>query len=159
MAQINNYSRNGNITLITYNPRYPWFDEEDYKKLETAAINRGLTWQAKTQFMDEAYQHYYPQVLNSHKLDERQVEINKNVAETGNAILNWNKTAEWNMKLVDLAQTAKRVKWIAYDYPDDQLIDTMKSNIPNWDNLLLNYLNDWDKELLYQAWLLETERT
>lgn len=157
MPQINNYSGSWTTNLITFNPRYPWFDEDDYKKLETAAMNRWLTWQAKTQFMDEAYQHYYPQVLNSHKLDERQVEINKGVAENGNAVLNWNKTAQWNMKLVDLAQTAKRVKWIAYDYPDDQLIETMKSNIPNWDKLLLNYLNDWDKELLYQAWLLETD--
>jgi hypothetical protein len=27
--------------------------------------------------MDQLYQYYYPQVANSHKLDERQVELNR----------------------------------------------------------------------------------
>jgi hypothetical protein len=30
------------------------------------AVNRGLTGEEKTQFMDEAYQYYYPQVLNEY---------------------------------------------------------------------------------------------
>jgi hypothetical protein len=31
----------------------------------------------KTEVMDEFYQYYYPQVLNKHKLDERQQTINE----------------------------------------------------------------------------------
>ena len=49
----------------TYNPRYPWFDEEDYKRLEKMVADKGLTGSAKTDAMDQLYQIYYPQVLNS----------------------------------------------------------------------------------------------
>ena len=149
---MNNYKSNLNLT--TYNSRYPGFDEEDYRKLEQWAINRGLTGDEKTQFMDEAYQYYYPQVLNQHWLNERAIEINKSTAESGSSILNWNKTAEWNMKLVDLSQTAKRVKWIVYDYPDEQVIDAMKQNIPDGENLLLKYLNDWDEILFNELFYI-----
>ena len=152
---MNNYKSNLNLT--TYNPRYPYFDEEDYKKLEQWAINRWLTGDEKTQFMDEAYQYYYPQVLNQHWLNARAEEINKSAAENGEAILNGDKNVAWNMKLVDLSQTAKRVKWIAYDYPDNLVIESMKNNIPDGEQLLLNYLNDWDDTLLYKAGLRKTD--
>jgi hypothetical protein len=38
--------------------------------------------------MDEAYQYYYPQVLNKHKLDERQELINNWVYENGEKLAN-----------------------------------------------------------------------
>ena len=152
---MNNYKSNLNLT--TYNSRYPNFDEADYKKLEQWAINRGLTWEQKTQFMDEAYQYYYPQVLNQHWLDARAEEINKTTSEHGSAILNGDKTVEYNMKLIDLAQTFKRVKWVAYDYPDEQVIDALKTRIPDGEQLLLNYLNDGDDTILYKAGLKKTE--
>ena len=152
---MNNYKSNLNLT--TYNSRYPNFDEADYKKLEQMAINRGLIGEQKTQFMDTAYQYYYPQVLNQHWLDARAEEINKTTSEHGSAILNGDKTAEYNLKLIDLAQTAKRVKWFAYDYPDEQIIDAMKNEIPDWEQLILNYLNNGDDTILYKAGLKKTE--
>jgi hypothetical protein len=41
--------------------------------------------------MDEAYQYYYPQVLNEYWLNKRAEELNKAAAENWNALLNWNK--------------------------------------------------------------------
>jgi hypothetical protein len=41
--------------------------------------DKGLIGSAKTDAMDQLYQIYYPQVLNKHKLDERQQEINNSV--------------------------------------------------------------------------------
>lgn len=152
---VNNYKSNLNLT--TYNSRYPGFDENDYKKLEQWAINRWLTWEQKTQFMDEAYQYYYPQVLNQHWLNKRAEEINKMAAENGGSILNGNKQAEMNMKIIDLAQTAKRVRGFAYDYPDEQIIDAMANEIPDGQQLLVNYLNNWDDTILYRAWLKKTD--
>lgn len=152
---MNNYKSNLNLT--TYNERYPWFDEEDYKKLEQWAISRWLTGEQKTQFMDEAYQYYYPQVLNQKWLDERAKEINQTASENGSAILNWDKTASRNMRLVDLAQTAKRVKWIAYDCPDEDVINAIQTNIPDGQQLLLNYLNNGDDTILYKAGLKKTD--
>jgi len=142
----------------TYNSRYPWFDENDYKKLENMAISTWLTWQAKTNFMDEAYQYYYPQVYNNHKLDERQVQINQNVAQNSNALLNGDKNTEWKMKLTDLSQRAKQAKGIAYDVDDMQVINAMKTWIPNWEQLILDYLNNGSRDIFYDAWIEEDPR-
>lgn len=151
----NNYKSNLNLT--TYNPRYPWFDENDYNKLKDMVEAKGYTGKDKLNMMDELYQYYYPQVLNQHWLDKRAEEINKTASENGQAILNWDKNAEYNMKLIDLAQTAKRVRWFAYDYPDDQIIEAMKNEIPDWEQLMLNYLNNWDDTILYKAGLKKTD--
>lgn len=145
-------------TYTTYNSRYPWFDENDYKKLESLAVSNWLSWQAKTSFMDSAYQQYYPQVYNNHKLNERQIQINNSVAENGNAIINGDKATQWKLRLTDLSQKAKQSKWIAYDVDDMEVINAMKTWIPNWEQLLLNYLNNWDREIFYQAWIEEDPR-
>ena len=152
---INNYK--SNLNLPTYNSRYPWFDEADYKKLEDMVVAKGYTGQDKVNMMDQLYQYYYPQVLNKHWLDKRAEEINKTASENGQAILNGDKNAEYNMKLIDLSQTAKRVKWFAYDYPDEQIIEAMKTEIPDGEQLILNYLNNWDDTILYKAWLKKTD--
>jgi hypothetical protein len=75
--------------------------------------------------MDELYQIYYPQVLNQHKLDERQVEINKSVYQNGEALLNGNKEVTMGTKLTTLAQDAKKKFNIPYDTPDDVVLDYM----------------------------------
>ena len=36
-----------NLDPITYNPRYPWFDEANYRKLESKIDSLGLTWYDK----------------------------------------------------------------------------------------------------------------
>lgn len=139
--------------LATYNSRYPWFDEEDYKRLVQIADAQWVTWSKKAQLMDELYQYYYPQVLNSHKLDERQEQINNAVYENWDALVNWEPQANINLKLTQLSQKAKEKFWIAYDTSDEQVIAAMKNNIPDWEKLLLDYLNDWNPEILYQAWI------
>jgi len=55
--------------------------------------DKGLTGSAKTDAMDQLYQIYYPQVLNKHKLDERQQEINNSIYQNGELLLNGNKEA------------------------------------------------------------------
>jgi hypothetical protein len=44
--------------------------------------------------MDQLYEIYYPQVLNKHKLDERQVEINNSIHQNGELLLNGNTEAK-----------------------------------------------------------------
>jgi hypothetical protein len=41
--------------------------------------DKGIIGKEKTEIMDQLYQIYYPQVLNQHKLEERQQEINDSV--------------------------------------------------------------------------------
>ena len=142
----------------TYNPRYPWFDEEDYKKLEKMVTDKGITWSQKTEIMDQLYEIYYPQVLNKHKLDERQVEINNSIHQNGELLLNGNEEANMWIKLTSLSQQAKQKFWIPYDTPDNEVIDAMVKWVPNWSKLLYDYVNGKNQDLLYAAWLKEKQK-
>lgn len=142
----------------TYNPRYPWFDEEDYKKLEKMVTDKGITWSQKTEIMDQLYEIYYPQVLNKHKLDERQVEINNSIHQNGELLLNGNEEANMWIKLTSLSQQAKQKFWIPYDTPDNEVIDAMVKWIPNWSQLLYDYVNGKNQDLLYEAGLKEKQK-
>lgn len=143
-----NTKTKSNNTLSTYNSRYPWFDEDDYKKLEAMVDAKGITGKEKTQVMDQLYQYYYPQVMNSHKLDERQQQINNAVYEN-----QWNPDGNIKIKLTNLSQMAKEKFGIDYNVDDDEVIWAMTKNIPNGDKLLEDYINNWNPELLYQAWI------
>lgn len=142
----------------TYNSRYPWFDEEDYKRLKQIVDAQGVTGSKYDQLMDEAYQYYYPQVLNKHKLAERGEELNNIVYENGDAILNGEWNASEKIKLTQLSQKAKEKFWIPYDYPDEDLIKTMIEWTEDWNKLLYNYLYNGDDELLYKAGIYDVQQ-
>jgi len=135
----------------TYNPRYPWFDEEDYKRLEKMVADKGLIGSAKTDAMDQLYQIYYPQVLNKHKLDERQQEINNSVYKNWEALLNWNKEVTMWTDLTKLAQEAKKKYNIPYNVNDQELVNDIVNGTENWNKLLYEYVNNWNPEIFYAA--------
>lgn len=137
----------------TYNPRYPWFNQANYLKLEKMVTDRGIIWDEKYDIMDQLYQVYYPQVLNQEKLNERQLEINKSVYQNGEKMLDGSKELDVATKLTQLSQMSKQKFWIAYNTPDDQVINAMINWVPNWGQLLNEYIENWNPELLYQAWL------
>ena len=139
--------------LETYNSRYPWFDEADYLRLEQLVDQQWVTWSKKAQLMDEAYQYYYPQVLNHHKLDERQETINNWVYENGEKLANGDKQTNIIYRAMSLAQMGKQAFDIAYNVNDSDVIKAIKNEVPNWEELLKNFLNTWDPELLYKAWI------
>lgn len=141
-------------TSYTYNSRYPWFDEEDYWKLEKMVADKGLTGSAKTQAMDQLYEVLYPRVLNKHKLDERQKEINQTVYDNGEALLDWSKDANMWIKLTSLAQKAKIKFDIPYNIPDNQIINDIRTWVPNGNKLLYEYVNNWNPEILKSAWIV-----
>ena len=155
--QINSSTENqarSDIEEYTYNPRYPWFDEYDYNRLVELVRAQWVTGDQFDYLMDEAYQYYYPQVLNKHKLDEKQMELNKLTAENWDAILKGDKDLARKLKLSDLVLQAKKANWILYDVPDEDVINAMKNNIPNWEQLISNYLDNWDPEILYKAGII-----
>ena len=146
---------NQNKTLETYNSRYLWFDEEDYKRLVEIADSTWVTWSEKAQLMDELYQYYFPQVYNKHMLDKRQETINNMVYENGDALANNEPNAKVKLKMVQLSQMAKEKFDIAYNVDDGEVIRQMMENLPNWKKLLEDYLNDWNPEILYAAWIYD----
>lgn len=147
----------GNTGVTTYNSRYPGFNKDDYDKLESMVTSKGLTGNQKTQMMDQLYQYYSPQVFNSHKLDERQIELNNMVYENGNNLINGSGDANQKLKLTNLSQMAKQKFGLAYDIPDDEVINAMVKGIDNGNKLLYDYLKNWDTELLYQAGIYDRE--
>lgn len=141
--------------IQTYNPRYPWFDEEDYNRLLEIVDWTWKTWSEKAQLMDEAYQYYYPQVLNKHKLDERQETINNWVYENGEKLANWDKLTNAQYRLLNLTQMAKEKFDLAYNVEDSQIIHNIVEKTPNWQELLTKFLDSGDTEILYATWIYD----
>ena len=141
----------------TYNSRYPGFDKQDYDRLVEIVKAQGVTGNNFNQLMDEAYQYYYPQVLNKHKLDERGAEINKGVYENWNNLVNGDPKTSEAFKKVDLAQKAKQKFGISYDMDDEELVGIIVKGIENGPELYSRYLKSGDPEIFYAAWIYDTE--
>lgn len=138
---------------VTYNKDYPWFDKNDYEILVRMANKSWKTGQAKKDLMDELYMQYYPQVMNKHNLDERQTVMKEQAYQTKDS--QWDEKAQQQtqIKIADLAQKAKKKFWIDATTPDDEVINAMIKWIPNGWKLFEDYINKWDKTLLYEAWI------
>lgn len=148
-----------NLDPITYNSRYPWFDEANYRKLESKIDQLGLTGYEKEQAMDELYVKALPIVQNEIKNSDRRKIINQNSYEASQIKDKSARTmAKSQMWVVELTQQLKEKFNIDPSAPDEDVFNSWISSIPNWEQLLVNYLNDWDRELLY-VWWLETPTT
>lgn len=135
----------------TFNSRYPWFDEEDYRKLEKMVADKWITGSKKTDIMDQLYQKLYPTVMNKHKLNERQVEINQATYKNWGEILNGNKEVKMWECFTTLAQEAKKKYNIPYNVDDQKLVDDIVNWTENWNRLLYEYVTNWNPEIFYAA--------
>ena len=138
----------------TYNPRYPWFNKENYEKLEKKVSELWLTWNEKLEVMDQFYRQILPQVEEQSKrakrnevLNQKKYDISQIQDEVQRKVANHTYTVE------ELAQKVKEKENLREDAPDAEVFNTWISTIPNWEELLGNYMNKWDKELLYAWWL------
>lgn len=141
--------------LQTYNSRYPWFDKEDYLRLEQLVDQKWVTGSKKAQLMDEAYQYYYPQVLNKHKLDERQNVINDWVYNNWEKLANGDQLTNAQYRLLNLTQMAKEKFDLAYNVEDWDIVRNIREKVPNGQELLRNFLSTWDPEILYATWIYD----
>lgn len=136
----------------TYNPRYPWFDEANYKKLESKVDALWLTWYEKEQAMDNFYVQVLPLVQDEIKNSERRKFINdasyevSQIQDKGARI-----QAKWKLTVTELSQQLKEKYNIDPTANDEEVFNSWIESIPNWWQLLANYMNTWDRTLLY-AW-------
>jgi len=152
----NTQKQTTNLDPITYNPRYPWFDEANYRKLESKIDELWLTWYEREQAMDELYVKALPIVQNEIKNSDRRKIINQNSYEVSQIADKSARTmAKSQMWVVELTQQLKEKFNIDPTAPDEDVFNSWISSIPNWEQLLVKYLNDWDKTLLYEWWLEE----
>lgn len=142
-----------NIKTNTYNSRYPWFDEEDMKKLESMVADIQDP-NERQDTMDYLYRAFYDTVQNEHKLKERNWMLNQQAYEVGNITdINQKNQAQTKLKLSELAQQIKQTYNINANANDWEVLNSFIEQTPNWQELLQNYINNWDNELLYVWWL------
>lgn len=140
----------------TYNPRYPWFNRENYEKLERKVSELWLTWSEKQEVMDEFYRQILPQVEEEKKKAQRNEVLNQQKYEISQITDDvQRKVANHTYTVEELAQKVKEKENLREDAPDAEVFNTWINSIPNWEELLGNYMNKWDKELLYVWWLAE----
>lgn len=155
-VSINTRRNNTSNTVSTYNSRYPWLDEANYRKLEMKIDNLWLTGYEKQKAMDEAYPQILPIVQAQTKNSERRNYINQSNYELSQ-MPDWEEKTTGKMKIwaVSLAQEIKEKYNIDPSIDDNYVLRTWTERIPNWNQLLANYLNDWDPKILYEWWLKE----
>ena len=146
-----------NLDPYTYNPRYPWFDKANYDKLESKIDALGLTGYDKEKAMDDLYIQVLPKVQDDIKNSDRRKYINQWKYEASQ-IQDKSERAVANSKIwvVELTQQLKEKFNIDPSAPDEEVFNSWISSIPNGERLLLNFLNKWDRELLYE-WGLATK--
>ena len=138
----------------TYNPRYPWFNKENYEKLERKVAELWLTWSKKQEVMDEFYRQILPQVENEKKRSKRNEVINqKNYEVSQIKDEAERKVAKNSLTVEELAQMVKEKENLREDAPDAAVFNAWIKSIPNWNELLANYMNKGDDTLLYKGWL------
>lgn len=143
-----------NLDPYTYDDRYPWLDKYNYDKLSMKIDALGLSWYEREQAMDTAYTQVLPIVQNDIKNSDRRKIINQSSYEVSQ-MPEWNDKKVSTMKLwaVQLAQTLKEKYKIDASMDDEYVLKTWIDTIPDWEQLLANYLNNGNKELLYKWWL------
>lgn len=138
-----------NLDPITYNSRYPWFDQANYRKLESKADNLWLTGYQREQFMDNLYQQVLPEVQKQIKNSDRRKYINDASYEVSQI---QDKDAQIQAKsklaVTEISQKLKEKYNIDPSTNDEQLFNDWIKSVPNGNQLFANYLNKWDTELL-----------
>lgn len=142
-----------NTKSNTYNSRYPWFDEEDMKKLENM-VKDITDPKEKQDTMDQLYRAFYDTVQNEHKNKERNQLLNQQTYEVWNIQdTEQKKQAQTKLKLSELAQQVKETYNIDANANDWEVLNMFIEQTPNWQQLLEDYINNGNNELLYVWWL------
>lgn len=144
-----------NLDPITYNDRYPWLDEANYRKLETKIDALGLSGYDREKAMDEAYKQVLPIVQTQIKNSDRRKYINQAKYEASQ-IQEPSARLQANAKLwvTEITQLIKEKYNIDPSANDEEVFNSWIKTIPDGWQLLANYVNNGDKELLYK-WRLE----
>lgn len=156
LSKLNRGKTEDNLDPITYNDRYPWLDEYNYKKLESKVDNLWLTGYDREKAMDEAYVQVIPLVQNQIKNSDRRKYINQAKYEASQ-IEDPSARFQANAKLwvTELTQLIKEKYNVDPSYNDEEVFNSRIETIPNWEKLLVDYLNNGSRELLYAGWLEE----
>ena len=135
--------------------KYPWLSTRQVSNLISMTEDIDDEEEKKAT-RNELYRAALPIAQNYDRLDERDEILNQKAYEVSQ-MQDWEqKNAQITaLKLWDLAQKIKRTysDQISANADDNEVLNQFLAQIPNSQTLLENYLNNWDKELLYAGWL------
>ena len=138
----------------TKQEKRPWLNNAQIKWLEEQTSS--LTWATKTQNQTELYHAMIRKIENENISDARTATKNSNYRDSMyEKDTNKKNYIQSNVRLETLADMTKQQFWLDANYDTKQAINWLMAYADdNWVdvNLINNYLQNWDKEFLYQIW-------
>jgi hypothetical protein len=120
------------IESMTFNPRYPGFDEQNYRKLESKIDELGLVGNEREKAMDQLYVQVLPQVQNQIINSDRRKYINDAAYEVSQIQNKSDKTkAKSKLTVTELSQQLKEKFNIDPTANDEEVFNSWIQSIPN----------------------------
>ena len=146
-----NPSLNNNQYSNYYSKLYPWLTQESYNKMVKAVDSLGLTWDAKTNAMNNYYRSNVKTLVNDQTLKERDDVINRQAYEAAKAN---NKNSDAQLRMTEVVQLAKKKWGLQATANDQEVFDTMVQSLwAKGTDLAWKYLSWEDNEFLVATWL------
>lgn len=136
----------------SYDARFPWLNETSYKKMESEVNKMGLSWTEREDAMNDWYRNNVTYLLNDQTLQERDTYLNEQAYQAAN-LQDPQAYAQYRME--DAVQKAKKLWNLDATANDLDVFADIVSSLPNGNQLAWEYLNGDNKDLLYEAWILE----
>ncbi len=148
---MNMYTGTKEPTTFSNQQRFPWFSEEDVKKLED--MTKDIQNQnERLNVQNELYRKFLPVVENRNNMIQRDVEINNLTYQVNTTT---DKNQKWEislqLKMGTLGSAIKRKYWIPSTEPDDKTISDFSKKITWWEQMLLDYINWKNDNILKMA--------
>ena len=138
-------------SVKTYNPDYPWFSEEDYRKLESDVERMGITGANKKAAMNQLYRDRIKYVRNNQLLDERAKLINEQAYHAAELD---DEQADAQLRMTEFSQALKKKYNLDATANDLELFkDYIAWLWEGWADIAWQYLSWQNKKLRYDAGL------
>lgn len=136
----------------SYDARFPWLNETSYRKMESEVNKMGLSWTEREDAMNDWYRNNVTYLLNDQTLQERDTYLNEQAYQAAN-LQDPQAYAQYRME--DAVQKAKKLWNLDATANDLDVFADIVGSLPNGNQLAWEYLNGDNKDLLYEAWILE----
>lgn len=136
----------------SYDARFPWLNETSYRKMESEVNKMGLSWTEREDAMNDWYRNNVTYLLNDQTLQERDTYLNEQAYQAAN-LQDPQAYAQYRME--DAVQKAKKLWNLDATANDLDVFADIVGSLPNGNQLAWEYLSWQNKDLLYEAWILE----
>ena len=144
------------VTNQTFNEEYPWLNEKNYRRMESEIDKLRLSAENRKEAMNNWYRNNVTYLLNDQTLDERDTYLNQQAYEAAKI---QDPQAYAQLRMSQASQKAKREWNLDATANDLDIFTDIVNSLPNWMQLAWEYLEWKNKDLLYEAWLLDRIET